>query len=175
MAKVISRTIASEVADKMTKKIQDKIKRKGFELEEFFVKSYYDNMDKELYNKLRSIPSKYLIKQTYVYISYNKANIVLSLQTTDIISPFNHIEMNEDVCKKIHHMKSEIEIIKLKKSEIKNRIIETLIGLRTYKRVKESFPDAYQYLPDETIGTNLPNVVDQVGVINKEINSICNG
>lgn len=83
---------------------------------------------------------------------------------------FPHVEVGSQIVGKIDKLRLEIEKLKDEKEKTYNSIVSTLLSLRTFKRVKDQFPDAYEYLKEyednEKTALSLP-IDDILSVIKK--------
>lgn len=83
---------------------------------------------------------------------------------------FPHVEVSSQIVGKIDKLRLKIEKLKDEKEKTYNSIVSTLLSLRTFKRVKDQFPDAYEYLKEyednEKTALSLP-IDDILSVIKK--------
>lgn len=83
---------------------------------------------------------------------------------------YPHIEVEGQVLERIDKLRLNINKLVDEKEKTYNSIVSTLLSLRTFKRAKEQFPDAYEHLKEyEELGKtaiSLP-IDDILSTINK--------
>ena len=143
----ITRTISEDVATKMVAPIAEKIK----------------NLKEERKNIIDKVVSNAIpqdLKDCYQkYSSYfrESTDVCLCAGTHEIrvnrISPFPspstwypRVETDNSVIEQVDKLQLRIKKADEEKDKMYSSIVSTLLSLRTFKRVKEQFPDAYDYL-----------------------------
>lgn len=61
---------------------------------------------------------------------------------------FPYIPCPNEISEKIKRLDLDVERAKRDREKTENSIVSTLLSLRTFKRVKESFPEAYEYMKE---------------------------
>lgn len=143
----ITRTISEQVAEKMVAPIVAKMKSLTEErqaLADEAIQSTIPKDVKECFEKHRSLFQKsssatlcsgrYEIKIEKV--SYFPASS----------SWYPRVEVGSQVAERIDKLKLKIDKLDDEREKTYNSIVSTLLSLRTFKRAKEQFPDAYEYL-----------------------------
>lgn len=59
---------------------------------------------------------------------------------------YPHIEADREVIEKIDKLEIEISAVKDEKTKVYESVVASLLTLRTFKRIKENFPEAYRHI-----------------------------
>ena len=144
----ITKVIASEVAKKLTENKSKNIEKLNVNLKTEFQKIYLKRLPKEVYETFEKFPS-YFNARSYVQLTGNG----FDWQSLSFLKPLPYSERsfvpNEQEAEKLLKMKNEVDKAKNEKDKLVSEIETALIGLRTYKRVQENFPEAFELLPNK--------------------------
>lgn len=143
----VTRTIAEEVAKKMIQPIIDKIKEKEAEMQKMADEVVKKSLPEDVRVCFENYPS-YFHTTTQVTLTNDV------LQTRVRCSSFPHngnswypfISCPNEISERIKSFEIDINRAESERDKTEASIITTLLSLRTFNRVKESFPDAYQYM-----------------------------
>lgn len=164
---IISKTLAQEIADKL---LEDKKKH----LEELWRE--WDALVENLYEasvpiEIRELSMKfpqYFNKISYFRLStgaIDRRGSFKSSQIAEMTVWGSQIKLLPENIKTVSVKFFEIEDYRKKIDTLENEIIGTLLGLKTYSRIRESFPEAAQHLPQKTttaIALNIEGIRSQL-------------
>lgn len=163
MAK-ITKTIAAEVADKVTAKLKKKIQDVEKEMSVAVTEMMKNRVPKEVWDAFGKYPN-YIERCSSVFLNSNGYNYrkVELVETVPVINGNRYISnlTNKEVAPldKIEQKKDKLQE---KYNRTYQEIESTLIGLGTYKRVQEQFPELYKYLPSAPGNTSLMIVPEKI-------------
>jgi len=162
MAK-ITKTIAAEVADKVTAKLKEKIQDAEFEMQKAVTEMLKAKVPKEVLEQYKKY-KEYFRERTHVNLNNNGysnryVKLTESLPSTD--STYISDLTNKEVAP-LDKIEQKKEKLKDKYNRTYQEIESTLIGLGTYKRVQEQFPELYKYLPSAAVSTGLMIVPEKI-------------
>lgn len=145
----ITRTISEQVAEKMVAPIDAKIESLSDErrkIAEEAIQNFLPKELKECFEKFRSYFGK---SSTATLCCGNHEIKVEKLSYFPAPSSwYPHIEVDHLVTERIDNISVNLDKLLDEKEKTYNSIISSLLSLRTFKRVKELFPDAYEYLKE---------------------------
>ncbi len=167
----ITRTISEQVAEKMVAPIGVKIKSLSEERIDLANKAVSDALPKDLKECFEKYKSVFCKSQSVTFCNGKQEVRLDGLSYFPASTTwFPHIEVGSQIVGKIDKLKLKIEKLKDEKEKTYNSIVSTLLSLRTFKRVKEQFPNAYEYLKEyeniEKAALSLP-IDDILSTINK--------
>lgn len=151
MSNYITKDIARQTAIKMIAKIEAKVKNKKAELSELIIENYNKNLPKEILEASLKYPN-YFKKSSQVLLKENGLNDSFSLTKSvcSTLDTYQVVFIPEVAIAKLLS-KGIIELNKLenKKKELRIQIENTLLNLKTYKRIQDQFPEAFEFLPEK--------------------------
>lgn len=144
----ITKTIAEQVATKMIQPIKDCIEKNRAELTDIALLAIKRSLPPGLYELYKKYPGY-----------FNKSRVVNLVNG----SQFIRVEMKEYVpsrdysnnfictpeeAENVNRITTETDSLLDEKGRVYNSIVSTLLVLRTSKKVKDSFPEAYEYIKE---------------------------
>lgn len=143
----ITKTLAEEIAKQMVEPLENKLK----ELRDKRAQIAYDAA-------LKSLP-KDLLDCHKRFKSYFKEAYRITLHSgtyeklVELIAPipsngayYPYVDTDVDTIKEVDKICLEIDSVMDEKEKVYNSVVSTLLALRTFKRAKENFPEAYKYM-----------------------------
>lgn len=173
----ITKEIAINIANKLVALVEAKIVEKTAELNSLATAIWYKYIPErtlELLDQLVSINKDYLYFSSYINFNciendkYNTIGVSLK-QSVCSKRNDNYLTVTNKEFKDLKVIEKEILTLKEKKKQFTNQLINHLLKLRTFKRVREDFPEAAIYLPSEN--PQMVPAIDLKKVLN-EINNI---
>ncbi len=145
----ITKALAEEVATKMVLPITEKINT----LTKERVSIADEVISKSIPKEIADCYCKY---KKYFQIShcvtlYDGSHEVRIDDTSYFPAPsswYPHISSDTSTIERIETLRMKIDKTKDEKSKMYNSIVSTLLSLRTFKRAKENFPDAYEFMAE---------------------------
>jgi hypothetical protein len=155
-ASVISQDRARGLANKIVKPITDKINAIKEEKRKYLYSIVLPTIPKEVMAAYSNEVTKPYIKITsrwkfLLYSSSKYMDLSELLPSTDNRS--EGITLDKKQCAKIEHFDNDILVQQEKKDKLYSQIYSTLIGLKTYKRIKEELPDVWKLIEEEDKGS----------------------
>lgn len=143
---VISKTLAIEISEKLTKKYSDEIAKQELKISEYFTGIYTEQVPKLMMDCFEKHKSS-MYSQIGCYVGVlgiqNRFRMTKVLPTISFSPKPKQAENLVIMINKLIDLNSDLEKLKLD--------IETaLLGLKTYNRIKEEFPEAYDLIPIKT-------------------------
>lgn len=145
----VTRTISEQVAENMVAQIAAKIKSLSDERQIIAEEAIQNSLPKDLkdcFEKHRSCFQKSscaTLCSGKHEIKIEKASYFPAYSTW-----YPRVEVGSQVVDRIEILRLRIDRLEDEKEKTYNSIVSTLLSLRTFKRVKEQFPDAYEYLKE---------------------------
>lgn len=144
----ISKDVAKQIATKMT--------AKSFELYQKLEKAFKDEVRTE-YIKQIPVPvlglfkthSQYIETSTQIQVNgkgFNRMYVTIS-PCAPSEGSYPSLEMTVKVAEKLISMKNKYEAAKVKHYSLKTDVESTLMALGTHARIRESLPEAAEFLP----------------------------
>lgn len=167
----ITKTLAQEVADKMTATRRETIRLK---------KSFYKE---SIYNEIRKTIPKDVLDFFEKYPQYTETSQSIRISGNGFNYEYEVIDKelpskrgqnfqytpSEEIAKSLLEKKNEIEKLKIETESLRKEIESTIFNLKTYKYVQENFPEAFEYFPTQKITTALSlNISDLRNRINSD-------
>lgn len=148
----ITRNVSEQVAEKMVAPIGAKIKSLSGERIDLANKTVSDALPKDLKECFEKYKSVFCKSQSVTFCNGKQEVRLDGLSYFPASTTwFPHIEVGSQIVGKIENLRLKIEKLKDEKEKTYNSIVSTLLSLRTFKRVKEQFPSAYEYLKEYEI------------------------
>ena len=148
----ITRAISEKVAEKMVAPIGAKILSLTEERTDLANKAVSDALPKDLKECFEKYKSVFCKSQSVTFCNGKQEVRLDGLSYFPAYTTwFPHIEVGSQIVGKIEKLRLKIEKLKDEKEKTYNSIVSTLLSLRTFKRVKEQFPSAYEYLKEYEI------------------------
>ena len=148
----ITRNVSEQVAEKMVAPIGAKIKSLSEERIDLANKTVSDALPKDLKECFEKYKSVFCKSQSVTFCNGKQEVRLDGLSYFPASTTwFPHIEVGSQIVGKIENLRLKIEKLKDEKEKTYNSIVSTLLSLRTFKRVKEQFPSAYEYLKEYEI------------------------
>lgn len=148
----ITRNVSEQVAEKMVAPIGAKIKSLSEERIDLANKTVSDVLPKDLKECFEKYKSVFCKSQSVTFCNGKQEVRLDGLSYFPASTTwFPHIEVGSQIVGKIENLRLKIEKLKDEKEKTYNSIVSTLLSLRTFKRVKEQFPSAYEYLKEYEI------------------------
>lgn len=148
----ITRNVSEQVAEKMVTPIGAKIKSLSEERIDLANKTVSDALPKDLKECFEKYKSVFCKSQSVTFCNGKQEVRLDGLSYFPASTTwFPHIEVGSQIVGKIENLRLKIEKLKDEKEKTYNSIVSTLLSLRTFKRVKEQFPSAYEYLKEYEI------------------------
>lgn len=145
----ITRTISEQVAEKMVAPIVAKMKSLTEErqaLADEAIQSTIPKDVKECFEKHRSLFQK---SSTATLCSGRyEIKIEKASYFPASTSWYPRVEVGSQISERIDKLKLKIDKLDDEREKTYNSIVSTLLSLRTFKRVKENFPDAYKFMAE---------------------------
>lgn len=143
----VTRTISEQVAEKMVAPIVAKIKSLSDERQGIAEEAIQNSIPKDLkecFEKHRSC----FDKSSTATLCSGKHEIKIEKVSyfPAYSSWYPRVEVGSQVAERIDKLKLKIDKLSDEKEKTYNSIVSTLLSLRTFKRVKENFPDAYEFM-----------------------------
>lgn len=165
----ITRTIAEEIAQKLTAQKQREIKEMKGRLSMAVTLAYESSLPKEV-SQLFETHKDWMKKVSSVRLHGSGFNYqTINLSKTLPSKKEEYSSQNMDVEKGYgDKWLKEQQAIEKAEKELKTLVSEienALIGLKTYKRVEETFPEAAKFLPQKgntSIAINLSHIRNQL-------------
>ena len=159
ITKAIAEQVATQVTAKLKQKIEDAEKEMSVAVTEM-LKAKIPAEIVEAYKKHK----EYVRDQGYVYLNsngYSHRHVKLTETIPYTGSSYLNALTNKEVVPldKIEQKKDKLQE---KYKRTYQEIESTLIGLGTYKRVQEQFPELYKYLPSAPGNTSLMIVPEKI-------------
>lgn len=148
----ITRNVSEQVAEKMVTPIGAKIKSLSEERIDLANKTVSDALPKDLKECFEKYKSVFCKSQSVTFCNGKQEVRLDGLSYFPASTTwFPHIEVGSQIVGKIENLRLKIEKLKDEKEKTYNSIVSMLLSLRTFKRVKEQFPSAYEYLKEYEI------------------------
>jgi len=156
----ITIAIAEETALKITKPLEDKIDEAELAFEEKVTELLIARIPKELRAIIEKYPKWFYGRNegntiTLTENGFNRRGVRL----TKIVHFADHytsqVSVTKEEAKVLYKLDDVVDKATEKYNETYRSIKQTLINLRTYKRVKDELPEAYALLPVEETVTSL--------------------
>lgn len=164
MSKYITKNVAESIGYKLTQKIADKIKIKRSEISEIVSKIYLENLPKDIVS-ISEKHRKYFKVSHKIRCEGNGLNSIEITLTKSVISDGNWqlcILPSVSEAKKILKIYNELQDLNEKEKELKKSIENTLLQLRTYKRIEAEFPEAFEFLPKDSVVNTLAVPIEDI-------------
>lgn len=151
----ITKEIAAEVAKKL---LEQKVKKNAERYSEIqkIVVGIIQSRTPMLVMQNFSQHKNYINTADYVYLTgpgLNHDYIVLGESVPYDSSMSRTIILEESTSMLLSKKLEKYQIHRKKNEELKEKTEATIYALRTYKKVKDLFPDAYKFLPPENTAT----------------------
>lgn len=161
----ITKTLAEEVADKMVEPLKKKINdlcEKRTQIADEAIRKYIP----------KEVLGCFANHRSYFSVSYRVTLRSASCEKrVDKVTCFPHcntyypyIETDIETIEKVDKIDLEIESIEDETNKLYNSVVSTLLALRTFKRAKENFPEAYKYMSqyEEACNTAIALPIDNI-------------
>lgn len=145
----ITRTISAKVAEKMVAPIGAKILSLTEERTDLANKAISDTLPKDLkecFDKYKSTFQKASCATLYNGKHEVKVDRLSYFPASTTWYP--HVEVGSQIIERIDKLRLKIDKLTEEKEKTYDSIVSTLLSLRTFKRAKEQFSDAYEYLKE---------------------------
>lgn len=168
----ITRSIAEEVAKKLLIKKREKNQKRYDEISEILTSVQESKVPMGIMKMFNDIKTKHFFK-THSTVNINGEGlnhdyIHLCREVPSVTSYGPSIILEKELALNISKRLQDWKSHRNKLNDLETQTVETLVALRTYKKVQDLFPDAAQYLPKvETTCANL----QCISLIVNEINS----
>lgn len=156
---IITKTMAAEVAKKLTEKKAEDLQKTAAKISELFEEMYKETLNPEVLNLFEKHPSYFKSRTdfqlkgeglNYEYVSLSKglpySSNIFTPTKTQAAGLRKALDSKERKRKTLHDLKNEIEI--------------TLWSLRSYKKIGEFLPEAIPFLPEKITTALALNVSD---------------
>jgi len=145
LAKEIARSMANDTIGKEIRKMEEEIRNKSYSIA-------VSKVPKEVMDFYLKYP-QYTATSSYVAFRYGVdtekyATLSNSIPAVNGNQPYIDLPISD--YEWITNKKIDIKQLENKRSQMINQIQSTLLHLATPKRIKESFPEAYEYLEEES-------------------------
>jgi regulator of sigma D len=150
--KYINKSIAEQTAHNMLKSVNQKISEKQKELSDFCQDLAIKSIDSNVWENVSSIPEGWIQKRSTFYFKSYYSSIQIGI-TSAIRFRYDSYSINvsnEDF-EKIKSFEQDIKNMENKRRQLREQIIESLLKLRTAKRIEKEFPEAYKCLPKDVM------------------------
>lgn len=170
----ITRAMAEAVSKQLTVPMQKKIDVISGEVQKLADDEILSQLSKDLLEAFLKYPA-YFKKSTCATFKNGTQEIVVSYCTP---FPIENCAWNKfflcspEFAEKVTKLEAEKKVIKDEQSKTEQSIISALVSLRTFKKAKESFPDAYKYLSEyekpvsNAIALPVSNIMETIGKYN---------
>lgn len=145
----ITRTISEQVAEKMVAPIIAKIKSLSDERQMISEEAIQNSLPKDLKDCFEKHKSCFQ-KSSCATLCSGKHEIKIE-KVSYFPAPsswYPHIEVGSQVIERLDKLRLKLDKLVDEKEKTYNSIVSTLLSLRTFKRVNEQFPAAYEYLKE---------------------------
>jgi len=155
----ITKTIATEVAEKLLSKQALEIKNLRSKLESTFDEIYLKTIPKEVVELFKKYPNYFRTRSGFQLSGngFDWKSVTSSKELPCINGSFQPNEKDAVILQKSIN---EIDKKKLEYKKLHSEIETALFGLRTYKRVEENFPEAFIFLPNSISNKLIVNISD---------------
>ena len=166
----ISREKAETVANKLLAKRKEKLSKKRAELVAWCETRREESIPKEVMDAYKLHPS-YIREESTIYVSGEGIDYKMRWQSSGSYMPSNGnaIPLNSKDAAFYVKKWNEIEDESKKIKRAEKTLTESILSFGTYAKLKASFPEAYELLPEQnTINTSLMVKVDDLRKLFKE-------
>jgi hypothetical protein len=165
--KRITRTLAREIAEKLISKRETEIEMMELAIGKWLVEQMRRATPPEIISCADKHPSYFNIKRRNICVArcgFSYQNVPIPEGVSyPIRQSENTVYLDREKHPFVDDLRAQYKIVNDARNGLKKleeSIINTLIGLRTYARISEKFPEAIPYLPaDENL---LPCITDSV-------------
>jgi hypothetical protein len=155
----ITKNIAEQIADKLLTGAKEKIIQKEIELGKV-VKNIYDSkIPSEVFDLLNNLPEKWQHTKCRVHFITDNDLHFFDVNIKDHVFGSNdhYCECSEKEYNIMMKIQTEINDIKKNIKTYKSQIVAQMLKMRTFKRIRENFPEIAIHLPEEN-SQNLPAI-----------------
>lgn len=163
MSNYITKTHADTIAKEMVKKMTDKIQLKKVELSQYITDQYNATLPKDVLNLFNQYPN-YFKRAGTVLLKGNGLNsgYYLSKSVCAVSDYQVALQPEPAAAKIISKSLNEIEKLETKRNQLKVQIEQTLLSLKTYKRIEDQFPEAYALIPERATVNAIAVPIDDI-------------
>lgn len=143
----ITKYLAEEVASKMVEPLKKKMNDLSNERTKIADEAIMKSIPKDVIDCYKRFLSYFCISNSVTLHngSYEKrVSQVTGFPSEKTYYPY--MEADLEIIQKIENLDLKIDSIKKEKEKVFESVVSTLLSLRTFKRAKESFPEAYKYM-----------------------------
>jgi len=167
----ITKILSEEVAVRLVAPIQTKIDSTKSEIVDMANKAILEVLPEDLKKCFEKYKSRF-INAHCATLRNGKQEIRLDNLAYFPASTnwYPSVEVGSQITEKIYKLQLKKEKLEKEMEKTYNSIVSTLLSLRTFKKVKENFPEAYEYLKEyeETNSTVVALPIDDIlSTINK--------
>lgn len=144
----ITKSIAEQVALKMIQPITERISNENDTLNEIVNEIAIRSIPKQVYNTYKEYPRFFLITR-YVYLVNGTQITRVEIKNwfpSDSSTGGLNVPCKPEEMEIVSEIQNRIQELRDEKSRTYNSIVNTLISLKTSKKVMECFPEAYEYI-----------------------------
>lgn len=143
----VTRTIAEEVAIKMVEPIIERIKEKKAEMHKMADEVVKASLPKEVKECFEKYPNYFRTANSVTLVNGKlETRVKCSSFPPNGNDWYPYINCPNKISEKIKLLDLEVEDAKKDREKTENSIVSTLLSLRTFKKVKECFPEAYEHM-----------------------------
>lgn len=170
MSNYITKDHANIIAKEMVKKMNEKIRLKEEDLSQYITEQYNATLPKDVLSLFNQYPN-YFRKAGRVLLKGNGLNSGFNLLKSVCAVSDYQIALQPDpaAAKIISKSLSEIEKLETKRNQLKVQIEQTLLSLKTYKRIEDQFPEAFALIPQRgtinAVAIPIDDIRKQLGAI----------
>ncbi|RHH14441.1 hypothetical protein DW228_06465 [Bacteroides fragilis] len=145
----ITKTMAEQTTNKMVEPITKKIKELKIQLNQIAYEAIIPTIPQDVLDCFKKHQS-YFMTSYDVYVCHGDWRMqILGLPPFPKAKPlYSNIQIGIEDMERLRKLEAEIKKIEEEKVKTTQSIIATLMSLRTMKKVKEAFPEAYKNMDE---------------------------
>lgn len=143
----ITKVLAEETANKMVKPLEKKISLLQDEQVRIAEEVVRKSIPQEITDCFQKFRSYFSVAHNITLFNGSYEKRVTGLKGFPSVNTYYpHIEADREIIGKIDKLDIEISAVKNEKAKVYESVVASLLTLRTFKRIKENFPEAYRHI-----------------------------
>ena len=170
MSTYITKDHANFIASQMVKKMSAEIQSHQEALSQFVTDRYNETIPADILDAYKKYPN-YFKRASRILLRDNGLNDSFGLfKPVCALSDFQAVfQPDTPAAKVISKHLNQIDKLKTKRDSLKKQIEQTLLSLRTYKRIEDKFPEAFALIPQRStvnaVAIPIDDIRKQLGAI----------
>lgn len=144
----ITKAMAEQVATKMVQPIKDCINKNKSELNDIALRAVKRSLPPGLYELYKQCPGYFNTSRVVNLVNGSQFIRVEMKEYVPSRDYSNNFICTPEEAENVSRITTETDSLLDEKGRVYNSIVSTLLVLRTSKKVKDSFPEAYEYIKE---------------------------